>query len=156
MILPSTPFHKRIESTADSVIDPRPSRKQERPPQPLDRRLLAQNLHRPQQPRPIPLHRPRTHQYRHPHLPRRRLRLRPFPRSTLQQPPALPLRHQRGLLPHPARVRAGQDEHLQANRTGHPSGRRGREASCVHWGHVPAEPRGGESGAGGAGSGGGE
>ena len=59
-----------------------PAGEQERLAQPLDQQGHAPGVHRPQQPRDRPLQRRGAGQHRHPHLPRRRLRLACTPRKS--------------------------------------------------------------------------
>ncbi len=78
------------------------------PAEPVDGRGAAAALHRAEQPRDGPVHRRGAQEHRHPHLPRRRPRLRALRRRALQQPAGLDVRHQRRLLPHPDEERARQ------------------------------------------------
>ena len=82
-----------------------PAGEQERLAQPLDQQGHAPGVHRPQQPRDRPLQRRGAGQHRHPHLPRRRLRLRALQGSPLREAAEQDVPAQRGLLPDPVRLR---------------------------------------------------
>ena len=115
---------------------------QERLAQPLDRPQHAAGLHRPQQPAVRPLHPRGTDEHRHPHLPGRRLRLGALQGGPLRDAPGAHVRHERGLLPHPVRVRGGPRERLRDVRQVPPRRRRRRLADVLHGRDQPAQPRG--------------
>ncbi|CAA9486645.1 MAG: 5-methyltetrahydropteroyltriglutamate--homocysteine methyltransferase, partial [uncultured Solirubrobacteraceae bacterium] len=117
-----------------------PAREQERLAQPLDEPRHAPGLHRPQQPRDRPLLSRGAAQHRHPHVPGRRLRLRPLQGGALRQAAEQDVPAQRGLLPHPVRVRGRQGRRLPDGRRVLPRRRQRHPADVLHGGHQPTEP----------------
>ena len=93
-----------------------------------------------QQPRHRPLLARGAPQHRHPHLPRRRLRLGAQQGGALREAAEQDVRPQRGLLPHPVRQRGGQGGGLPALRPVQPRRRQRRLAGLLHGRHQPARP----------------
>ena len=79
-------------------------------------------------------------EHRHPHLPRRRLRLRAQQGGPLREAAEQDVRPQRGLLPHPVRQRGGQGGGLPPLRPVPPRRRQRRLAGLLHGRHQPARP----------------
>ncbi|CAA9530930.1 MAG: 5-methyltetrahydropteroyltriglutamate--homocysteine methyltransferase, partial [uncultured Solirubrobacteraceae bacterium] len=119
-----------------------PAREQERLAQPLDEPRHAPGLHRPQQPGDRPLLPRGAAQHRHPHVPGRRLRLRPLQGGALRQAAEQDVPAQRGLLPHPVRLGGRQGRRLPDGRRVLARRRERHPADVLHGGHQPAEPGG--------------
>jgi hypothetical protein len=83
------------------------------PRNPWTGRNMLPHFHRAQQPGDGPVHGRGTKQDRRPYVPGRRPRLGAQRGRALQRPAAFDVRHQRGILPHPAVQRAGQGPGLQ-------------------------------------------
>ena len=98
------------------------------PAQPVDGGRAAAALHRADQRGDGPVLRRGAQEHRRAHVPGRRPRLRALGRRALQQPAQHDVRHQRGLLPHPARVRARPRPGVRDHRQEPPLGRRRRGA----------------------------
>ena len=86
------------------------------PRNPWTGRGMLRAVHRAQQPGARPVLGRGAQEHRHPHLPRRRLRLDAQRRRRLRRPAAQHVQDERRLLPDPARQRAGQGARLQADR----------------------------------------
>ena len=93
-----------------------PAGEQERLAQPLDRQGHAAGVHRREQPRARPLLAGGAQEHRHPHLPRRRLRLGALQGGAVREAAVEDVRAQRRLLPDPVRERGGQGVGLRALR----------------------------------------
>ena len=126
-----------------------PAGEQERLAQPLDQQGHAPGVHRPQQPRDRPLLARGAREHRHPHLPRRRLRLGALQGGALREAAEQDVPAQRGLLPHPVRQRGGQGGGLPARAAQYRrDDANGVAAGLLHGRHQPARPRGRDARAG--------
>ena len=109
----------------------------------MDRQGHAAGVHRPQHnPRVRPLHRRGAPQHRHPHVPRRRLRLGALQGGPLREAAEQDVPAQRGLLPDPVRERGGPRGDLRDVRQVQPRGRQRRGSGVLHGRHQPADSGG--------------